>query len=122
MSVATFLDGRTPTQLRGLGWLSLSDSGRVLTRAGTDDSGGGYTVGSWTAGSYFACRIDPAGSRNGELANQASERTTHIITLPANTTVATSARFEITNRGTYEVTAVRTRTRENFRELEAVEA
>ena len=42
--------------------------------------------------------------------------------VPAGTVVPTSARFEIANRGTYEITAIRHRTKETIRELEAVEA
>jgi hypothetical protein len=120
-SISTFLDGRASTQLRGLAWLALSDSGRIVSMAGTDDGGGGITQ-TWTAGSYFPCRINPVGSRGGVVAEQLDERTTHVITIPAGTAVVPSARFEIANRGTYEITAVRTRTKETIRELEAVEA
>jgi hypothetical protein len=55
-------------------------------------------------------------------ADQIDERSTHLITCPAGTSVSTTARFEIANRGTYEITAIRTRTSEIVRELEAIEA
>lgn len=121
MPISTFLDGRAPSQLRGLAWLSLSDQGRFLSTAGSDDGGGGIR-GSFVAGSYMPCRVDPMGARGAVTAEQIDERSTHLITCPPQTTANTTGRFEIQNGGTYEITAVRTRTGEWVRELEAVEA
>jgi hypothetical protein len=58
MGISTFLDGQTPSQLRGLLWLSLSDLGQRGTATLTDDSGGGGQA-YWTYGSSIPCRIDP---------------------------------------------------------------
>lgn len=121
MPLTTFLNGNVPTQLRGLNWLALSDQGRVLTSGGTDDAGGGIR-GSYTAGSYMPCRVDPLGTRGGITAEQVDERSTHIITTPPGTSVTTRDQFEVTNRGTFEITAVRTMSAEIVRELEAVAA
>lgn len=111
------------TQLRGAAWLALDDTGYVIRNtAGTagDDAGGGYTEARGTAGTY-ACRIDPLGSRGGEIANQVNERTTHIITVPPLADVTENDDFKIGSQE-YEITAVRSRTLEPIRELEAVEA
>ena len=104
MSLSTFLSP-TATQLRGLMWMALDDVGQVVTGVATSDSGGGASV-VWTAGSSLACRIDPLTSLEGLTADRISDRSSHIVTTPAGTTVTTGNRFAITGRGTYEVTAV----------------
>src|SRR5262245_28057826 len=111
MSQSTFLNDVAPTRLRGLQLLALSDAGNVQTRTSTSDSGGGATV-SWTTGASVTCRIDPIGDR-GEprtTGGRIDERSTHLVTVPTGTTVPTNARFVITGRGTFEVTAERVRT------------
>jgi len=122
MPISTFLNGRAPTRLRGLQWLALSDTGSVLTRVSTSDSGGGASQ-SWTAGSAMSCRIDPIGDRGDSrvVGGRIDERSTHIVTVPAGASVAVTARFSITGRGTFEVTVVRERTAEFTQVFEVIE-
>lgn len=120
MPISTFLHDNVPTQLRGLNFLSLSQTGQVLTRTLTDDTGGGQTE-TYTAGSDISCRVDPVGGGESEIANRIDERTTHKITVPPATVVSAADRFQIDGIGDFEITAVRTRTDESVRVLEAVE-
>lgn len=110
----------TITHLRGLAYIALDDSGQVMRGSFASDSGGGGTFTYAAVGTY-ACRIDPIGQRSGEIANKIDERTTHVITLAPDTDVGTADRFRIGSTD-YEITAVRTRTNEQVRELEAVVA
>ena len=122
MPLGTFLNGGTATQLRGLQWLALSDTGKVGTLTATSDSGGGAST-TWVFGADVPCRIDPIGDRtdSGVIAGRIDERSTHEITVPAGTTVLPANRFSITGRGTFEVTAAPQRTAEWTRVFEAVE-
>jgi hypothetical protein len=116
----TFLNGRAPTQLRGLQWLSMSDTGHVVRGSATDDQGGGITQ-VWTAGTGVPCRIDPVSANPGGLTGgRIDERSTHVVTLTAGTSVTTDDRFSIDGRGTFEITALRDRTAEWVREFEVV--
>lgn len=121
MPVATFLNGRPNTRLRGLAFLSLSEAGNVLTRTNTTDIGGGATV-VWAAGPAIPCRIDPVTDRGqARLAGgRLDERSTHVVTVPAGTPVSTDNRFVITGRGTFEITATEERTAEMLRTFEAL--
>lgn len=123
MPLGTFLNGRAPSQLRGLQWLSLSETGFFLTRSTTSDSGGGATT-SWTAGSAVPCRIDPITDRGDTrtTGGRIDERSTHIITVPTETTLAASGRFAITGRGTFEITTTHQQTGEWSRVFEVIEA
>ena len=56
----------------------------------------------------------------GEVARQIEDRSTHLIQLPAQTSIANEDRFVIDDVGTFEITAVYTTTREWVRKLEAV--
>jgi hypothetical protein len=125
MPLSTFLDGDTPTQLRGLAWLSLSDVGHVVTRTVVSDGGGGGTI-SWAAGTAVPCRIDPIGDRGSprSTGGRIDERSTHVVTVSSGTIPGTAlvadSRFAIDGRGTFEVTAVRDRTAEWSRQVEVV--
>lgn len=121
MPLPTFLDGNTPTQLRGLAFLALSDTGYVIGGSVTDDGGGGGTSTWGTLGSSVPCRVDPMGGGEGVVANQLDDRSTHLITVPPNASVDHTDRFQVIDVGTFEITAVQTRTRETVRTLEAVE-
>jgi hypothetical protein len=110
MSLATFLNGREPAQLRGLMWLSLSEAGDLLTQVSTSDSGGGVTRTWGTAGTAVPCRVDPLTANSRETGGQIDERSTHYVTVPTGTNVSTNDRFAISGRGTFEVTAVREQT------------
>jgi hypothetical protein len=120
MPISTFLNGGTITQLRGAAWLALSDLGQVGAGTVSDDGGGGGTA-AWAYGGTVPCRLDPITSNESLMAGRVSDRSTHLITVPPNLTVLTSNRFAITGRGTFEVTAVRERTGEQLRFIEAVE-
>ena len=120
MPLSTFLDGRDPSQLRGLAWLSLSDQGILQTRAGTTDSGGGVTV-AWTNAGTTECRIDPLSGRSGIIGGRIDERSTHRVTVPPDVSVADANRFVITGRGTFEVTAAGQRTGEWTNTFEVIQ-
>jgi hypothetical protein len=120
MPLTTFLNDGTVSQLRGAAWLALSDVGQVGEGTVTDDSGGGGSV-TWAYGTDVPCRLDPITSNESLMAGRVNDRSTHLITVPPNLTVLTSSRFAITGRGTFEITAVRERTGEQLRFLEAVE-
>jgi len=123
MPLSTFLNGGTATQLRGLLWLSLSDTGSVGTLTSTSDAGGGASS-MWAFGASVPCRVDPVSSSGDDevpVAGRLSDRSTHVITVPAGTSVSIANRFSVSGRGTFEVTAVRERTGEWARFFEAVE-
>jgi hypothetical protein len=123
MPFGTFLDGREPERLRGLMFLSLSDTGNVVRGSFTSDAGGGGTI-AWTAGSALPCRIDPltqTGGREQLVAGRVSDRATHVVTVPPGTVADTDDRFVVSGRGTFEIVAVRERTKEWARMVEVVE-
>jgi Phage head-tail joining protein len=109
MSFTTFLQGRSYTQLRGLAWMALAETGHVVTETIIDDSGGGGSS-SWIAGTAVPCRIDDLAGSEGVTGGKLSNRSTHLITVPPDVTVSIDDRFAIDNRGTFEVTALRERT------------
>lgn len=110
MSQATFLNGGTISQLRGLAWLALSNVGSVVTRGGTTDSGGGISGGTAAYGSAVPCRIDPMAGSETLIAGRIDERSTHTLTVPYDTALSPARQFIVAGRGTYEVTAERERT------------
>lgn len=122
MGVSTFLNGQAPSRLRGLQMLALSDVGHVLTRTVTSDSGGGGTA-TWATAGTVECRIDPIlSTAAGMTAGRIDERSTHLVTTTAGAVVSADDRFAITGRGTFEITATRTRTDAWTQVFEAVEA
>lgn len=121
MPLSTTLHDVTPTTLRGLSFLALSNTGYLLRGTFTDNLGGGGTYTFGTAGT-FACRVDPVGGGEGVVANRVDERTTHRITVPPQTNVTAKDRFKVSGIGEFEITAVEIRTNEQVRILEAVEA
>lgn len=120
MGVITFLSGGTISQLRGLAWLALDDLGQIGTATITDDGGGGGTA-SWSYGGTVACRIDPLLANETIGAGEISDRSTHIITTPPGTAATITSRFQVLGRGTFEITAVQSRTGEALRFFEAVQ-
>lgn len=123
MSFSTFLNGRTSSQLRGLQWLGLSDTGVILTLGYTEDSGGGASSG-WTAGGTVPCRIDPITDRGASrvTGGRIDEKSTHIVTVPAGTNVNAAGRFAINGRGTFEITATHEQTGEWSHVFEVIAA
>jgi hypothetical protein len=97
----------------------LTETGHVIAGSITDDGGGGGTV-THTVGSALACRIDSLGGSEREVANRISDRSTHEVTLLADTTITVGNDFAIDGRGTFEVTAVREYTDELARSIEVV--
>lgn len=112
----TSWDRAPVVQLRGIAWMSMDDTGYVLRSVGTDTGAGGVTE-TWGTVGTLDCRIDPIGSRGGELSNQISERTSHVVTTVPLADVTSRDRFKI-GTTVYEVTAVRNRTLEQVREFE----
>lgn len=105
------------TMTRGLVTEALSESGNTITAGAVDDGGGGASF-SETAGETLVCRLDTLGG--SERADRLSGRSTHLLTLPAGAAVTTADTFQITGRGTFEVTAVRENTGELARFAEVV--
>lgn len=109
----------TRTMTRGLVTEALTESGNTITAAAVDDGGGGASF-SETASATIICRLDSLGGGEGERADRLSDRSTHLLTLPAGAAVTTADTFQITGRGTFEVTAVRENTGELARFAEVV--
>lgn len=122
MPLSTFLDGQNPSQLRGLAFLALSDTGYVVAGTIVSDSGGGGTS-TWTAGTTgIPCRIDPLTDRSARLTGGAiDERSTHVITVPPGSSVTAASRFAVDGRGTFEVTATHQQTGELVSVFEVIE-
>ena len=120
MPLTTFLDGRPATQLRGLMWLALSDVGHVVTQVSADDAGGGVTQ-VWTAGTAIPCRVDDLAGGEGVSAGRISDQSTHTILVQPDVVPSPIDRFAIDGKGTFEITAVRNRTRDWAQVLEAVQ-
>lgn len=120
MSLSTFLNGRNPTQLRGLMWLALSELGQRGTATFTSDTGGGGTA-AWAYGGTVPCRVDPLSASGGVIGERIDERSTHLVTVPSGSTISTSDRFLIAGRGTFEVTATREQTAELATTFEVIQ-
>jgi hypothetical protein len=120
MPITTTLHDVTPFALRGLTWLALSETGYITRGTFTDNLGGGASQTFATVGTV-ACRVDPVGGGEGELAELISDRTTHKITLPPATEIDSVDRFRIAGE-TFEITAIRTRTDEAVRIVEATKS
>lgn len=121
MPLSTFLNGTTPSQLRGLNWLSMSDLGTVGSGTVISDGGGGGTT-TWAEGGTVACRIDPLSGGGGRVTGgQIDERSTHQVTVPPGVVVSASDRFTIVNGGTFEVTATHQRTAAETQVFEVIQ-
>lgn len=117
MSLLTALKDTPPT--RGLASSALTESANVLGGSIVDDGGGGGTF-SVTTGGTIPCRIDTLAGSEREIANRISDRSTHLVTLPANTAITTTNDLAIAGRGTFEVTAVQEHSNEPIRFVEVV--
>lgn len=117
MGLATSLPN-TPTRLRGLAMLSMTSTCEVGTLTATSDSGGGASM-SWAYAAGIPCRIDPASAGEQVVGDRLTSRATHIVTLPAGTTVTGDNRLRIDGT-VYEVTAVREQTGHAARFVEVV--
>lgn len=108
----------TPTT-RGLVTEALAERGYPLAGTVVDDLGGGGTLVQSARGTV-ACRVDILSGEEGLLAQRVSDRSTHLLTLPAGTELTGSETFVVIGRGTFEVTAVREHTNELARFAELV--
>jgi hypothetical protein len=122
MPISTFLNGGTASQLRGLAWLAMSETGIIQRGTALSDSGGGATQ-TWAAVGTVDCRIDPINRLgSGQVTGgQIDERSTHLVTTPTGTTVVASDRFAIAGRGTFEITAVHETTAELAHNFEVLQ-
>lgn len=109
----------TITYLRGTHLAALSASGQVGAGSVTDDIGGGGTT-VWNYATAIPCRIDPLTGDEDSVGGRLTERATHVITLPPETSISAVNRFQ-TAGATYEITAIRERTGEQVRRVEAVQ-
>lgn len=104
---------------RGLVTEALSGTAVIYSGTIVDDGGGGGTYTALATGTAI-CRIDALGGNEGEIADRISDRSTHLVTLPAETSITTAQDLSISGRGTFEVTAVREHTDELARFVEVV--
>lgn len=104
---------------RGLITEALTETGWPVSSTFVSDGGGGGSV-TLVSGGTVSCRVDALGGAEGEVAERISDRSSHLITLPPETTVTIADDFVISGRGTFEITAVREHTGELSRALEAV--
>lgn len=107
----------TPT--RGVDFF-LPATAYIVTDTFTSDSGGGATTVRGTAGTV-ACRIDALGGSEAQVAGRISDRSTHLVTLPAETSITAGNDLSI-DGSSFEVTAVRDHTDELVRHVEVVSA
>lgn len=117
MSLFTFLKDTPPT--RGLATFALTETANVLSGTVIDDGGGGGTA-VVTAGGTIACRIDTLTASERQAVGRISDASTHLVTLPANTTITAAADLAIAGRGTFEVTGVHEHSNELARFVEVV--
>jgi len=107
----------------------LSETGHILARTEEVDEGGGISV-TYVKGPAIKCGLAPlkGGEYTGIRAqtrptgSRIDDRTTHVITVPAGTAVDETCQIEIEGHGKFEVTALRRRSLEIAREIEAREA
>lgn len=105
--------------MRGLVTEALTESASVVTATVTDDAGGGGSI-TFANGTAIACRVDTITGSEGEVAGRVSDRSTHLLTLPAGTDLSADDLLYVTGRGTFEVTAVHEHTGEFARFAELV--
>lgn len=103
---------------RGIEWY-MPQTANVNAETFTSDSGGGATS-TITPGTDTPCRLDALGGDEGEVAARISDRSTHLLTLPAGTAVTTDQTISIDGLGTWEVVAVRSYPDELTRAVEVV--
>lgn len=107
------------TRMRTVAEQALPGTAVIQNGTLTSDGGGGNTE-AFTArtGGTVACRVAPLTGREGELGDRITADANYVITLPAGTTVETDDRIVISGI-TYNVTAVRDRSWEVTRRVEA---
>lgn len=93
--------------------------GTAIIQSGTlvSDGGGGQTE-TFAASGTVSCRVAPAAGNEREEGDRIVADSQYVITLPADTTVETDDRIVVAGI-TYNVTAVRDRSWEVTRRVEA---
>lgn len=105
------------TSMRATAEQALPATAIIQSGTLTSDNGGGYTE-TFTASGTVACRVAPVGGSEREEGDRISALSEYVITLPAETTVETDDQIEVAGV-TYNVTAVRDRSWELTRRVEA---
>jgi hypothetical protein len=100
---------------------TLTSEARVFVYSSAPDGAGGTNESYTGMPGTVNCRIAPlGGGEGGSVGARVDARTTHVLTFPAGTAVTASDRVNMENR-VYEVTAVRVRSNEITRRVEARE-
>ena len=81
MPLSTFLNGRPPTQLRGLQWLACPRPAPCCPSR-TPPTPAAASPKSWAAGTAVPCRIDPLSGGEEITANRISDESTHLVPSP----------------------------------------
>ena len=100
----------------------LPSTATILTYARTSDGAGGFRSTYVPQGSV-PCRLSPiGGGETGKPGGRVSERTTHMVTVPAETVIEEKDRLQV-GGAVYEITLVRKRPGLEFtRRIEVREA
>lgn len=104
---------------RGVALLAFGDVGQVGAGSIVSDGGGGGTL-TWAYGGDVPCRLDPLTGGESSASARLVDRSTHLLSVPAGTSLTAASRFRVTGGGTYEVLAVRDATDEPARFAEVV--
>jgi SPP1 family predicted phage head-tail adaptor len=105
------------TRMRAVASRALPGTAVIQGGSLTTDGGGGWTEG-FTASGTVACRVAPISGIEREQGDRISADAQYVITLPAATSIETDDRIVIAGV-TYDVTAVRDRSWEVTRRVEA---
>jgi head-tail adaptor len=97
----------------------MPDAATRHAQAVVSDGGGGFTE-TFTAAGTFSCHVAPIGGGERVVGGRISDRTTHVLSVPAGTTISAADRVVVDGK-TFEVTAVRTRSWEIVRRVEVRE-
>lgn len=92
----------------------------IQTEGFTDDGGGGGSV-SWSVAGTVSARLAPLTGSEREIADRIASDASYLITLPAETSITVKDRV-VMGGGTFNVMAIRKRTSEITRQVEAGES
>jgi SPP1 family predicted phage head-tail adaptor len=105
------------TSMRATAQQALPGTAVIQSGTLTSDGGGGYTE-TFTPSGTVACRVAPLSGDERQEGGRITTDSEYVITLPADTTVETDDRI-VVGSITYNVTAVRDRSWEITRRVEA---
>lgn len=109
-------------EMRGTAEEALDTTAVIQTKSFVSDGGGGGTT-AWTPAGTVSARLAPymsGGNSEGVEGERLSTESQVIFTFPADTVVDHNARV-VCDGATYEVTAIRQRSQELTRRIEAKE-